>query len=117
MEQEVQEYKMTVHLFVATSSPSVTNLAFCKAAVHNAASYDKAITDIEKNFPTTEEGIGQAKYMCDMMANGGFKLTKWISKDRKVLEFISEQLRAKDVKDMDLWKSVLPIERALGVVC
>ncbi len=125
MEQEVQEYQMTVHLFGATSSPSVANFALRRTAVDNATIYDKAVTDtVEKNFyvddclksvSTSEEGIGQAKDLRDMMANGGFKLTKWISNDRKVLESIPEQLRAKDVKDMDLWKDVLPIERALGV--
>lgn len=49
------------------------------------------------------------------MSKGGFKLTKWISNDRKVLESIPEILRAKDVKDLDLREGILPIERALGV--
>ncbi|XP_028412050.1 uncharacterized protein LOC114534778 [Dendronephthya gigantea] len=126
MEQEVQEYQMTVHLFGATSSSSVANFALRKTAIDNTASYyDKAVTDtVEKNFyvddclksvPTSEEGINQAKDLLDMMANGRFKLTKWISNNLKVLESIPEQLRAKDVKDMDLWKGVLQIERALGV--
>ena len=125
MEQELQEYQMTVHLFGATSSPSVTNFALCKTTVDNGASNDKAVADtVEKNFyaddcmksvPTPKEGIDQAKDLRDMITNGGFKLTKWISNDLEVLESIPEQLRAKDVKDMDLWKSVLPIKRALGV--
>ena len=125
MEQELQEYQMTVHLFGATSSPSVANFALRKTAVNNGANYDKAVADtVEKNFyvenclksvPTSEEGIDQAKVLRDMMANGAFKVTKWISNDREVLESIPEQLRAKDVKDMDLRKSILPIERALGV--
>ncbi len=57
------------------------------------------VDDCLKSVPTSEEGIGQANDLCDMMANGGLKLTKWISNDRKVLQSIPEQLRAKDVKD------------------
>ena len=57
-----------------------------KTAIDNGANYDKAIADtVEKNFyvddclksvPTSEEGIDQAKGLRDMVANGGFKLTK-----------------------------------------
>ena len=42
-------------------------------------------------------------------------MTKWISNDRRVLETIPEDKRAKDVKALDLSKDDLPVERALDV--
>lgn len=42
-------------------------------------------------------------------------MTTWISNDRRVLETIPEDKRAKDVKALDLSKDDLPVERALGV--
>ena len=49
-------------------------------------------------------------------ATGGFKLTKWVSNSRYVLASIPEEDRAlKEIADVNLEKSELPLERALGV--
>ena len=50
-----------------------------------------------------------------LLSRGGFRLTKWISNSRRVLEAIPEAERAKEVKSLDLSKVDLPVERALGV--
>ncbi len=51
MDQEVQEYQMTVHFFGAASSPSVANFALRRTAIDNGTIYYKAVTDtVEKNF-------------------------------------------------------------------
>ena len=44
-----------------------------------------------------------------------FRLTKCISNSRKVLEIIPPDERAKEMKNIDLERSSLPVERALGV--
>ena len=44
------------------------------------------------------------------MSEGGFKLTKWISNDPQVLRSIPKELRAKDVKELDLHRVMLSIE-------
>ena len=48
-------------------------------------------------------------------AKGGFRLTKFISNHRSVLESIPEDERSKEVKLLDLNYDDLSIERALGV--
>lgn len=47
---------------------------------------------------------------------GGFKLSKWTSNSHLLLQSVPESERAKDVKNLDLGKDALPIERALGVL-
>ncbi|KAL7826220.1 hypothetical protein SRHO_G00339580 [Serrasalmus rhombeus] len=46
---------------------------------------------------------------------GGFKLTKWVSNSKKVLEVIPENERADMVKDLELDRKDPPIERVLGI--
>ena len=50
-----------------------------------------------------------------MLALGGFRRTKWVSNDRRVLEAVPVEERAKGVKDLDLDCSSLPAARALGI--
>ncbi|XP_037391858.1 uncharacterized protein LOC119262748 isoform X1 [Pygocentrus nattereri] len=47
--------------------------------------------------------------------NGGFKLTKWVSNSKKVLEVIPENERANMVKDLELDKKDPSIEKVLGI--
>ncbi|PIK56299.1 hypothetical protein BSL78_06781 [Apostichopus japonicus] len=49
------------------------------------------------------------------MASGGFKLGKWVSNSKRLLESIPEDDRAKELKGLDLENDELPKERALGV--
>ena len=51
-----------------------------------------------------------------MCASGGFKLTKFISNSRRVLETIPIEDHAKSLKDLDLKFDSLPTERALGML-
>ncbi len=51
-----------------------------------------------------------------MCSRGGFRLTKWISNSRTVLNAIPEEDRDKKVKNLDLEHDNLPLERALGVL-
>ena len=49
-----------------------------------------------------------------MLAKGGFNLHKFISNSKDVIEGIPKEQRASGIKELDLAKDVLPIERALG---
>ena len=51
-----------------------------------------------------------------MCVSGSFKLTKFISNSRRVLETIPIEDHAKGLKDLDLKFDNLPIERALGML-
>lgn len=71
--------------------------------------------DCLKALNTEAEAIRIVKQLCALLAMGGFRLTKWISNSRDVIEAVPYEERAKEVKDLDLDRSSLPVERALGV--
>ena len=50
---------------------------------------------------------------CELLAKGGFHLTKWYSNDREVLASIPESEQVKSVVDLDMDK--LLTESALGL--
>jgi hypothetical protein len=118
-----KEYKMNVHLFGGASSPSCANFALRKTAEDNASHFDdQAIQTVQRNFYVDDclksvreedEAIKLAKDLRELLALGGFKLTKWLSNSPKVLESLPESERAAKVKELDFDKT--PIERALGV--
>ncbi|XP_013392383.1 uncharacterized protein LOC106160350 [Lingula anatina] len=117
-------YRMKVHLFGATSSPSVCSYALQKAAEDNEKEFGNEIAqsvkenfyvdDCLKSLHTEEEAIHFVTKVTQLLDKGGFKITKWISNSSKVLESIPESDRNPKVKDLDLEK--LPIEKALGVL-
>ncbi|KAK0136825.1 hypothetical protein N1851_026997 [Merluccius polli] len=118
------EYRMTVHLFGATSSPSCASFALKLTAKENKDKYqEEVINTVYNNFyvddclrsiETTKNAISLYKDLVSLCALGGFRLTKWISNSKKVVAAIPEEERAK-VKHMDIDKEHLPVERALGV--
>ena len=68
-----------------------------------------------KSVPTDEKAIEVVQGTKAMCKKGGFKLTKFVSNSRKVLESVPEEERAKEIKGLDLGQDKLPVERALGV--
>ena len=124
--QEVEEYKMVVHLFGATSSPSCAIFALRRTAEENrTGSSPQAVETVLRNFyvddclkavSTDSEAIALGKDLVALCASGGFHLTKWASNSRAFLMTVPENERAKEVKDLDLAKDALPVERALGVL-
>lgn len=122
--REMVEYKMVAHLFGATSSPSCANFALRKCAEdHRTHSNAQAVDTVLHNFyvddylksvPSEDEAVSLYHTMRDICGKGGFRLTKWLSNSRAVLSAIPEEERATEVKDLDLDRDTLPIERALG---
>ena len=125
MNRPLEEFQKTVHLFGAVSSPSCANFALRKTATDNESNYDeKVISTILKNFyvdnclksvQTVDEAVQLIDDLGDACSKGGFRLTKWISNNRTVLESVPECERAKEVKDLDLDHNDLPLGRALAV--
>ena len=83
--------------------------------VVNSVNKNFYVDDCLKSLPSTEEALQHASDLRCLLSRGGFRLTKWISNSRRVLDAIPEAERAKDVKNLDLTKEDLPVERALGV--
>ncbi|KAL7827056.1 hypothetical protein SRHO_G00327740 [Serrasalmus rhombeus] len=103
-EKQPEDYRMKVHLFGAISSPSCANFALQKTAQDNQHNYDKEVIEtIQNNFyvddclktaDTEMHAIKLHKGLSDLCSTGGFKLTKWVSNSKKVLEVIPENERA-----------------------
>ena len=73
------------------------------------------VDDCLRSVSTEVKAKEQIDGLRQVCAKEGFRLTKFISNRRSVLESIPEEERPKDVKTLDLNCDELPIERALGV--
>ena len=95
---------MNVHLFGCASSPSCANFALKKTASDNAQLFiDQTIETVQRNFCVDDclKSVGQkdravklARELIDLLALGGFKLTKWLSNSNKIVEPLPESERA-----------------------
>ena len=119
------DYRSTVHLFGAASSPAVANFALKKAAADNKDNFSPStITFIQRDF-YVDDGLAsvssetQAIQLINeskqLLSQCGLKLQKFVCNSRQVLESIDNELRATAFKDIDLNLDPLSIERALGV--
>lgn len=112
-------------IFGATSSPSVATFALQKCATDFVEEFGpEAAKTVKTNFhvddcltSTTDEDTA-VKLCADlrsMLAKGGFRLTKWASNNRKLLNSISEEDKAQGFQNLDLDEHSLPTQRALGI--
>ena len=124
LDGELKEYRMTVHLFGAVSSPSCANAALRQIAFENKLEYPSASNAILKNFyvddflkslRTESEANSMIKEIQHLCSTRGFNLTKWISNSRTVLQSIPSESQAKNVCQLNLEHEQLPVDRALGV--
>lgn len=123
LNQAPKDYRMQVHLFGATSSPSCANFGLRKVAEDNEEKFScDVIETVKRNFyvddclksvKTVDTAITLADQLTKLLQNGGFRLTKWVSNSKKVIESIPQSERAKSVKMLDF--DHLPSERALGI--
>ena len=113
------DYRMTVHLFGATSSPSCANFALKETANDFEGEYgEQAAEFIRKDFyvddglksvPTTASAVELVKKVKAMSHQGGFNLHKFSPRRNQ------EHPRTEGVKEIDLVLDKLPLERTLGV--
>ncbi|KAK3700060.1 hypothetical protein QZH41_004360 [Actinostola sp. cb2023] len=123
LSNELEEYRMVKHLFGATSSPSIANFCLKKMAeleqesinfeTVDTVNRNMYVDDLMRSTDTTEKAITLVSQLRELLARGGFHLTKWYSNDRQVLATIPECERAKSVVSLDLER--LPTESALGL--
>ena len=124
--QQPIEFRMTAHLFGGVWSPSCANFALRMCASDNSQDFDDGtITTVRRNFyvddclksiPTVQAACLLVQQLTELLRRGGFRLTKWISNNREVLETIPEKEHAKELAFIDLDNNALPAERALGVL-
>jgi hypothetical protein len=123
LEDTPTEYRMVKHVFGATSSPSVANFCVKKTASSFGQEFEPEVAetleknmyvdDLMKSVDTPEKAIKLSEQLRELLSRGGFRLTKWLSNDRKVLEEIPESERAKSVVNLEI--DNLPTECALGL--
>ena len=114
--KEPTEYRMTVHLFGATSSPGCANYGLKAIAEDNKHEFGEEIANFVKRDFYVDDGLKSLKSVPeavsviqktkDMLSQGGLRLHKFVSNSRDVLSAISPD-------DLD-FNDGPPIERTLG---
>ena len=125
MKRDPLEFRMTVHLFGATSSTGCANFALKTTADQYEESCGREAADfVRRNFyvddglksvqfvEEAKELIKNTKSLCQ---KGGFRLHKFTSNNKEVMSSVPQENRASDTKDRHLVNDVTAIERALGV--
>ena len=118
-----EEFQMLVHLFGGVSSPSCAGYALQRTVEDNAEHFDEdTVQTVRRNFYVDDclksvESDQRASRLVDqlrqLLAKGGFRLTKWISNSCDVIQSVPVSERAGSIKELDLEN--LPVERALGM--
>ena len=124
LRKEPVDHEMCVHVFGGTSSPSCSNYALKRTSIDGKDQFGlEAAKTLQNNFyvddllklvAQEEQAIQLIKNVKAMCLSGGFKLTKFLSNNKRVLQSIPEKDRRKGVKDKDLVGD-LPSEQALAV--
>lgn len=123
--QPLKDYRMTVHIFGATLSSSCTSYTLRRTTEDNKEHFLAEATGTVKsnayvdNLLKAVDRESHINNLCEelklLCADGGFKLTKWISNNKAVLAFILEPERARVIKSHDFDIKNLPNERALCI--
>ncbi|XP_054762932.2 uncharacterized protein LOC129269456 [Lytechinus pictus] len=124
--KRVVEYRMTVHLFGAASSPGCANFGLKRAADDGEESLGKEAADFIRNefyvddglksVSTPQEAVSLLKASQAICARAGLKLHKILSNKKAVLKAFPVEEWSKGIADLNLDADPLPLERALGVV-
>lgn len=124
LNQDLSGFRMMVHLFRATSSPSCANFALRKCAEDNKEQFSQSVIDnvlhcfyVDYCLVTVlseEEAVSLNHDLVSVCAKGGFQLRKWISNRREVM---AVSHRAKDMKGLDLdWDQLVGESAWCGMV-
>ena len=71
------------------------------------------VDDCLKSVVDDQQASRLVDQLRQLLAKGGFRLTKWISNSSAVVQSVPVPERAESVKELDLEK--LPIERTIGI--
>ncbi|XP_071133064.1 uncharacterized protein [Mytilus edulis] len=116
------DYRMTVHVFGNSPSPSVATYCL-RRAVQNA---DNDIQDfVYNNFyvddglmscPDVESAVDLMKRTQKALVDGGgLRLHKFVSNSKAVLQSFPSEDLSSDLKDLDLGSETPPVQRSLGL--
>ena len=119
------EYRMTTHLFGATSSPACAMIALQETANrYEDSSSKKAANFVRRDFyvddgltSTTDvdSAVALAKSTIDLCAKGGFNLHKFASNEPEVLKQLPAKTLAKNLQEVEVFSEGPVLEHALGI--
>ncbi|XP_064641264.1 uncharacterized protein LOC135496077 [Lineus longissimus] len=125
LDTEPKDYRMTRHIFGATSSPGCANYAMKETSNRYEGHFGKPTADfIRRNFyvddeaqsvVTTQEATELIVKSRELCKKGGFHLHKYICNDKDVVSKIPEEFRAATIQSFDSHSESLPVERILGI--
>ena len=125
-DREPDVYVSTRHIFGATSSPTCANYALRQAGILGDDKYPGVSKVIEQQFymddfyasTDTEEGAtALASQVCEVLADSGFHLTKWIANRPGIISQFPEDELSPKVKELRVKDSeVMPEDKVLGMV-
>ncbi|TNN15930.1 Gag-Pol polyprotein, partial [Schistosoma japonicum] len=81
-----EEFRMTVHLFGATSSPSCATFFLNRTIEDNKENYDKEVYDMTTHTFYVDDCLIIERYVI----KGGFNLTKWVTNDSTLAQLLPE---------------------------
>lgn len=126
MSSEVIEYRMRVHIFGNSPSPSVAMYGLKRAAASGELLFGSEVRqfidrnfyvdDALKSFATEGEAVHLLKQAQHTLASSNLRLHKVTSNCPAVLEAFSPEDRAKDIENLDLCAQDLPVQRSLGLL-
>ncbi|KAL0151744.1 hypothetical protein M9458_052970 [Cirrhinus mrigala] len=126
LNNNITEYRMKVHIFGNSPSPSVAIYGLRRAAQEYQDEYGTDSKEfVMRNFyvddgltsvPTEEEAIDLLQRTQKMLAASNLKLHKIASNSSKVMTAFAPEDLAKDLKDLDFSADPLPLQRSLGLI-
>ena len=120
----IRPYQMLSHIFGATCSPCCANYALGRAISDNESEYSSCtiqaartsfyVDDFLHSSATAEEAVHIAQETRELVAKGGFKLTKWKSNSATVEAAVTDTGASKSVEGE--CGGPPRVERALGIL-
>ena len=117
-------YRMTVHIFGAVSSPSCASFALRTTIQENQHKFPPSVSlaglanfyvdDFLASVPSESEAVHLIEGISLICKSGGFRVTKWLTNNRKVLASIPEEERAPSIANLDF--DEFPTDHALGIL-
>ena len=110
MSSPICEYRLTVHVFGATSSPSVANFALRETVKDNPSYGNDVKNSVLRNFYVDDylcctDNVEQATELVisvtELVSKGGFEITGFVSNSEELLNNLSEMGFAKDVREVN----------------
>ena len=121
-----KKYRMTAHLFGGVWILSAAGFALQRVAEDNQGPYtDVAVQTVKSHFyvddclksvATEKEAIALTSELRQLLASGGFRLTKGLSNSKPVMKSIPVGEWAKSMSELDLKHDKIPNERTLGML-